>query len=70
MTNINEADLREAIKLLDKINSDPAHPANDARHSDHKTCVEVCEQLKAWCEDQQELLAKQRVNDGYLKLDY
>ena len=67
---VNETELREAIKLLEKINDDPAHPANDARHLDHQACLKVCEELEEWVSEQQELLSKLRLNDGCLYLDH
>ena len=70
MIQINEAQLREAIRLLDEIDDDPLHPANDARHIDHQTCVKAYQELESWVSSQQELLSKQRLNDGYLRLDY
>lgn len=70
MIQINEAELREAIRLLDEIDGDPLHPANDKRHPNHVVSVKSYWELRAWCDDQQELLAKERLKSPYLYLDY
>lgn len=53
MTTANEAKLRKAIRLLDEINSDPLHPANDKRHPDHEACLNAYQELEVWVMEQQ-----------------
>lgn len=53
MTNVNDARLREAIRLLDEINDDPLHPANDNRHPDHEACLNAYQELEAWVTEKQ-----------------
>jgi len=69
MNTVDEAALREATQLLDDIQNDPLHPANDARHPDHHASVSACQELEQWCDERQELLAKQKLSNAYLKWD-
>lgn len=69
-TTVDEAALREAMQLLNDIENNPLHPANDARHPDHHASVLACQELEQWCSEQSELLAKQKFSNAYLKLDW
>jgi hypothetical protein len=39
----------------------------DARHPDHQASVLACQELEQWCNEQQELLAKQKLSNSYMK---
>jgi hypothetical protein len=69
MNTVDEAALREAIKLLTEIDNNPMHPANDARHPDHHTSIRAYQELEQWVDEQQELVAKQKLSNTYMKWD-
>jgi len=58
MRHVDEISLRRATHLLSEIDSNPAHPANNARHPAHDKCLKAYEQLEAWCLEQQLMLGK------------
>lgn len=53
MNTSDETKLREAIRLLDEINDDPLHPANDNRHPDHEACLKAYQELEVWVTEKQ-----------------
>lgn len=53
MMTANEAELREAMRLLDEINDNPLHPVNDKRHPGHEACLKAYQELEVWVMKQQ-----------------
>ena len=45
---INNVNLQEVINLLNIINYDSMHPANNSKHPKHKECILVYKILEAW----------------------
>ncbi|CAB4822363.1 unannotated protein [freshwater metagenome] len=44
----DEMSLQEAMNLLNMINSDHTHPANNAMHPKHKECLLVYQAIENW----------------------
>jgi len=48
--------IREAQTLMEDIDNNPLHPANDARHPEHAASLEAYRALEQWCQGQQRLI--------------
>ena len=44
----DDMDLQEAINLLNMINNDHKHPANNAMHPKHQECLLVYQAIENW----------------------
>jgi len=67
---INLKHLAEVNQILEAIDDDYHHPANDAHHPNHKACVEAYNALAAWRDEQHVLIEHERRRIRHLNREF